>query len=203
MKAIKSITAFALLALLACNNVRKENNQTTTSPKAFDDKGSSFDLSIKRGNDDLVESLYSELAEKTPELKELETKFDNLSESKEHSTEAFNKYDFKNSSYYNSANNHIAQIKDSVLRDKVKSLIAASFNNYKSKILKHSELLNSIDNKTLALEDLHTILKLTRTLPLLEKYQQDNIPSIKPIESYLKQVDATMYYADSIAQKKQ
>jgi hypothetical protein len=48
---------------------------------------------------------------------------------------------------------------------------------------------------------LHTYLKIKRTLPIMEKYQTDNLPSIKPIDAYGRQVDATLKLIDTLAKK--
>ena len=46
--------------------------------KALQEKSSSYSLSKRSYDDDLVESLYKELADNTPELKDLENKIKNF-----------------------------------------------------------------------------------------------------------------------------
>ena len=148
-----------------------------------------------------MESLYKELADKTPELKDLETKLDALSASKSDSTEQYDKYNGKNGSYYSSADNHIKQINDSTLRKKMNSLISSSLTKYKSKIYRHTELLKYIDKKTMTLGDLHEMLIITTTLPLIEKYQNDNLPTTKSVSGYKKQLDKVLYMENNLLQK--
>jgi hypothetical protein len=195
-----SILIFSLLflTLISCDNSRTEEQSKNDTPKALEDKSSSDVIVSKRGYEDFIESLYKELSDKTPDLKELEMQIDKLADSKSDSLEQFNKYDDKNKSYYQSAENHIEQIKDSVIKEKIKLLIQTSVTKYGSLISKHNDILNSIDKQTITLNDLHLILKITRTLPLIEKYQKDNLPTTKPLEEYSKQLNKTVQYADSL-----
>jgi hypothetical protein len=186
------------LTLFSCDNSRTEDQSKNETPKALEDKSSSDVIVSKRGYEDLIESLYKELADKTPDLEELEMQIDKLADSKSDSLEQFNKYDDKNKSYYQSAENRIEQIKDSVIKEKMKLLIHTSLTKYGSLISKHNDILNSIDKQTIRLNDLHLILKITRTLPLIEKYQKDDLPITKPLEEYSKQLNKTVQYADSL-----
>lgn len=184
-----------ILTLFSCDNSQERSITQHESPKALEDK-KSYEIITKRGSyNDLVESLYAELVDKTPELKELEDKIDYIYNSKKDSTELFYNYDEKNRNYYNSASQHIEDIKDSVLRQKMAMLISKSLTKYDSKISQHSSLLKSIDKRTLTLSDLHTTLKITKTLPLIEKYQ-NNLPTTKPIWAYSKKLDKTIKFAD-------
>ncbi len=192
---------FLLLGLTSCDNLGKQEKKEQEIPKALQEKSSSSEIFSKRRYDDLVESLYNELAEKTPGLMKLENEIDDLSESKDDSLELFEKYDSKNQSYFNSADRHVAQIKDSVLRDKLKILIATSLTKYNSSVSPHTEILKSIGTKELVLNDLHTIVKIVSTLPVIEKYQKDNLPKTTPLEGYSKQLDNTIKYADTVVKE--
>jgi len=196
------ISTLILVTFVSCDNARiKENQeQNQETPKALQEE-KSIDIVSKRGYDDIIESLYKELAGKTPELKDLETKLKALSTSKSDSTEQFDKYNGNNSSYYNSADNHLKQINDSTLRKRMKSLISSSLTKYNSKVYRHTELLKSIDKKTMTLDDLHEMLIITTTLPLIEKYQNDNIPTTKSINGYLKQLDKAVKIENSLLEK--
>ncbi|MBO9684647.1 MAG: hypothetical protein J7502_18605, partial [Flavisolibacter sp.] len=103
--------------------------------------------------------------------------------------------------YYRSADSHIEQIKDTVIKEKMKLLIHTNLTKYGSLVSKHNDILNSIDRKTITLNDLHLILKITSTLPLIEKYQMDNLPTTRPLDGYSKQLSKTAQYADSLTKK--
>ena len=196
------ISTLVLLILVSCDNSgnKEKPEQQQEIPTALQDKGSSGIIS-KRGYENLLESLYKELATNTPELNELEIKIKSLSESKDDSTKLFDRYNGKNQYYYSSADSHVKQIKDSILRKRIKLLISASLTRYNSKIYRHSEILKSIDKKTMTLDDLHEVLMITTTLPIIENYQNDNLPATKSIDGNSKQLDKVLNIEDALLQK--
>ncbi|HUR10165.1 MAG TPA: hypothetical protein VM012_02280, partial [Flavitalea sp.] len=94
-----------------------------------------------------------------------------------------------------------SEIKDSLLRDKMKVLIANNLSKYKSSTTRHNELLKIIESKNLTIYDLHNILKIVKTLPLIEKYQRDNLPNTKSLEGYIKRQEETIKLADTLTKK--
>jgi hypothetical protein len=201
MKTALIISTCVLVALAACTNSRAKDKQEQETPKALQDKNTSSEIVYKRRHDDIVEGLYNELAEKTPELKQLEDQIDNLRSSEGDSTDSFVNYNVKNESYFNSADHHAGNIKDSVLRGKIKLLIANSVTKYNSSISLHNDLLKSIATKDLTLRDLHVVLKITRTLPVIGKYQKDNLPSTESLKGFSKALDKTIKYADTLTKQ--
>lgn len=201
MKILGITPAFVLLIIASCNSPRTDEKQQQETPKALEDKSISSDIGLKRGSGDLVESLYQELEDKSPELKDLETKLENLSKNEPDSLELFNRYNGKNKSYYASAENHVTQIGDSVLRERMKKLIANSLTRYNSTISRQNDILKSIRENNLTIADLHIVLKITRTLPFIETYQGNNLPSIKSMEAFSRQLEQTISYMDTLTKK--
>ncbi|HRI20684.1 MAG TPA: hypothetical protein PLA68_07005 [Panacibacter sp.] len=193
-----SIAVFCMGA--ACNNPRNQDTKKKEIPKALEDK-SSFETVGKSRNEDLVESLYQELADKTPELKELENKIDSLYAGKNVSVDSFSNYDQKNQSYFGPANRQVEQIHDSLLKKEMKTLISNSSEKYNSMILKDKNLLTEIEAKEVTLNDLRTILKITRTLPVIEKYQAENLPSTTSLQGFSNKLDEVIKYADTLTKK--
>ena len=201
MRTIILILTFIFLTLFSCDNPQTQDKHLDKTPEALEDKNSSYQIISKRGYNDLIESLYKELADKTPELNELENQINNLTDSRDDSTKLFTVYDGKNKSYYQSAINHVEQINDTLLKDKIKLLIENSMTNYNKTVSKHNDLLKSIDSKNLSLNDLHLILKITKTLPLIDKYQKDALPSTNSLKGYSNQLDKTIKLADTLTKK--
>jgi uncharacterized protein YdiU (UPF0061 family) len=195
------ISIILVLALASCSNNRTEDKPKQETPKALEDKSSSYEIVSKRGYDDLVESLYSELVSKNIDLKKLEDKIDELNTSKKDTTNSFDKFNEKNQSYFSAAKTHTGEIKDSLLREKMRNLIANNLTKYNARIAKHNELLKIIETKNVTIADLHNILKIVKTLPLIEKYQNDNLPGTKSLEGYIIQQDATIKVADTLSKK--
>jgi hypothetical protein len=195
------IPAIIVLTLSSCNNTRTQDKPKQETPKALQDKSSSYELVSKRNYDDLVEILYNELVSKNIDLKQLEDKIDELNKSKSDTTNLFDKFNEKNQSYFSAAHRHISEIKDSLLRDKMKVLIGNNLTKYSSSIARHRELLKEVETKNLAINDLHNILKIVKTLPLMEKYQSDNLPSTKSIEGFIKRQEETIELVDKLTKK--
>ncbi len=186
----------------SCKQPRKNTELTPDTPKALQEKSSSEAIFSKRSYpDDLVESLYSELTDKTPELKDLEEMISKLEDQKSDSVESFKKFDQKNTSYYNSANQHLQQIKDSLIRKKIKSIIDSSLSAYNSKTRRYKNLISTLYLKEINLEDLHIVLKLVKTLQLIEKYQKENIPSTKSIEKVIEGFDKAIQKTDTLTKE--
>lgn len=191
------LTFFALLLFVSCTE-KQETPVLEKTPEALDDGGEVKNF-ISRGGGDLVEGLYNELAEKDPSLKQLETQLQQFHE--EDSTDAFDAYKQKNKSYYRSADNYARRISDTLLRKKMEALIKSSNEKFDNRIAGQTNLLTEINKKTLTLNDLHTVIKLTYTLPLIEEYQKDKLPSDKPIKNYNAQLDKTLQYEESLIKK--
>ena len=192
---------FILLSLAACDNSSKQNKPDQEIPKALEDKSTSSKILSKRSDVDLIESLYGELLNKNQDLKKLEGKIKDLDESKDDSTEMFRNFNSKNQNYYNAVNRHIEQLSDSTLKMKIKILISNSLTRYNASIKTYDALLKSIEDQNIALTDLHTILKITKTLPLIEKYQEGNMPSTKPMEEFIQKQNDAIRLADTLSKK--
>ena len=195
------ISTILVLTFTSCDNTRTQDKPKQETPKALEDKSSSYELVSKRGYDDLVESLYNELVTKDIDLKKLEDKIDELNKSKNDTTELFDKYNGKNQSYFSSADRHVVDIKDSLLRNKMRIIVTNQLSKYNSRIGKHNELLKIIDAKQMTISDLHNVLKIVRTLPLIDKYQKDNLTDTKSFEGYIKQQEKAIQLVDTLSKK--
>ncbi len=202
MKRSVFITLVAICFLFfACSDSNTQTQEKAAIPKALQEKSQLENYSARSGYGDLIESLYSDVVEKSPELKNLETEISNLRENKDDSLKLFNDFNSKSKSYYSSATHYMRQVSDSVLRKEIASLIQKSSANYDASVLPFTNLLKAIDTKTASLSDLHILLKLKTTLPLIENYQKNNLPSVKPIQGYLNNIDQTVKRADTLVKK--
>ena len=77
----------------------------------------------------------------------------------------------------------------------------SSLENYNSYTSRQKDILKSIESKKMILSDLHIILKITKTLAVIEKFQKDNQPPINSLEGYLKQINGVIKNADSVLKK--
>jgi hypothetical protein len=195
---LSTILAFILVS---CDDTQIQDKPQQATPKALEDNSSFEIVSKGRRSDDLVESLYNELVSKDVELKRLEVKMNDLNSSKYDSIKLFDKFNGKIQSYFGSIDRNVLEIEDSLLRDKMKLLIASNLTKYNSRIAKHNELLKTLAINEIRISDLHTVLKIVKTLPVIEKYQQNNLPTTRQLEGFVKQQDQTINLADTLIKK--
>ena len=194
------IPTLIVLTLFSCNNdQQKSSRPNDTIPTALADNKSSYEIISKRAYEDMVESLYNELVSKDIKLKELETTIDELKKSKGDTIEPFDNFNRKNLSYFNSVDIHVSAIKDSLLRMKMKKLVEVQVAKYNASIKGHEGLLSLISSKELTMDDLHQVLKIVKTLPMIDKYQTNSLPSKKPLEKYIEKQKQTIRLADSLS----
>ena len=186
---------------ILCSCARKQaDHQDKETPKALEDK-KSISLISKRGSGDLVESLYDELVSEKPELKELEDEIEDLDNRKPDSMESFENYNAKSNNYYSSANRHIEQIKDSVLKERMKTMMHNSQSDYNGRVAALAELVDQVNNKGITLNDYHLILKLSKTLMMIESFQKKNLPSTKPIAAIAGEYNKLIHKTNSFVEK--
>lgn len=195
------ILIFIYLALSSCDNLNTQDKAKEETPNALQDKNFSSEIVSKRSYDDVVEILYKELLDKDKNLRQLEHDIDALNSSKNDTTELFNNFNIKNESYYSSVNRHIDQINDTLLKERIKVVITNSLTNYNSLIAKHKALLKAIEAKNTTISDLHTVLKITKTIPLINKYQKQSLPTTKSLEGYINEQNKAIKFADTLTKK--
>ncbi len=191
-------TVFIFTLLFSCGNKETGDNATTKqeTPEALqDDK---LEIKSYSRSGDLTEELYQELVGKNPALKKLEDDLDAFRPKPKELTDKFNKYDSKSNSYYSSANYKAAAITDSLLRMKIFSLITTSNKQYSTKTAELNSLLKQISKNGATLNDHHSVLKIVLTLPMIEKYQDDNKPDKKEFKNLIKQQEDLIERTDSL-----
>ena len=188
--------------LLSCGGGGQTDNNKPTkqeTPKALqDDK---LEIKSYSRSSDLTEELYQELVDKTAQLKKFEDDLAAFRPKPNDLNEKFIKYDGKSNGYYSSANYKATAISDSLLRMKIISLITTSNKKYASKTAELNSLIKQISKNGSTLNDQHTILKIVLTLPLIEKYQDDNKPNKKEFEDLIKEQEKLIIQADSLIPK--
>ncbi len=198
----KPLIHFILLIMFAsCDNRPQQQTKTDDALDVLQAEDDPYSLSERKAHNDLVEKIYKELVSKNLDLKDIEDQIANLKRSQGDSSQQFEIFDAKNQSYFISANRQIAQISDSLLRDKMKLLIADNMAKYNLSVASHRDLSKMIQTNQLTLSDLHNILKIVRTLPIIEQYQKKSLPETRPLEGYIELQEKTIKLADSLAKK--
>lgn len=184
--------------MISCNDEETSNkkvNQKET-PKAFEEN--KLDIARYSSNGNLIEELYQELADKDPSLKNLETDLDAIHPKYGEANEEFNTYDAKSKNYYGSAEYLTSYISDSLLKIKINNLITSSKNNYHLKTKELSTIIEQISRNKTTIKDQHQVLKIVLTLPLIEKYQDENKPKASKFNEIINTQNNLIFRMDSL-----
>jgi hypothetical protein len=199
MRVIQCIVVICLFLFSACKNNRRDA-ENIQIPEAMQESKKST-IMYKRVNDDMVNSIYNNLLEKSPELKTLDDQVSNLRDERLDSASALLAYIEKNNEYYYSAEEHVKSISDSLLRKQILNILNTSRKKSDSSIISHHNLLGSIDNTIKQITDQREGLKVLLSLPVIEEYQKLNLPSKKPLEELNKKTRDLKTKMDSVIRK--
>lgn len=198
---MKQLFPLLLVLLLSCSENKPHVQQQQHVPQALVEQNSDVRLFSKRYGNDLVQDLYEELLKSDPSLNEFENAAAILPSQKKDSLAYFQTFTGKNEDYYSSAETYLSQIKDSVLKNRLKVLLTESKTKFETSLTAYHNLITQIEAKDNQINDLHNAVKLVVTLPVIEKYQKDNIPSVNPVKAINKKYDAVIAKADSVLKK--
>ena len=192
------IAIFTLLittSLFSCDAGTKQNEKET--PKALQESEISF-KSYGRGGYDLTDELYAGLVDKSPELKKLEKELNDFSPKPYNLNGKFNKFNGKSENYYQSAENKTSNMTDSALKKKILAILSTSKTRYATKTEELNSLLKIISKNDGTIGDHHNALKILLTLPLIEKYQTENLPDQKEFLELIRQQEKLIHRIDSL-----
>ncbi|WEK38129.1 MAG: hypothetical protein P0Y53_11535 [Candidatus Pseudobacter hemicellulosilyticus] len=190
-----------LTGILACREKKPPPPAKLATPTILQGKSIDVASMLKRGKGvDLVEALYEELLAKSDSLQQLDQEIRQLKEQQAQVTDSFRLFDQKNKLYYQSANNKLPAIRDSLLRKKVMELLRDSRQRYDQKTSPFMALDSLLTQRNAAVADLYILLKIYQTLPLIEQYQQDHQPGTEPAENYRSKLDSLWRELDTMTQ---
>lgn len=194
---IKIISAFTLLVIISCQKKEAESQKSTT-PEVLQENSLKSTRYSKRNND-LTNLLYQDLVENSIELQNLEDEIEKFRPND--SLDEFHNYEIKSQDYYNSANYLTNKIHDSITKNKIVELIKKSKAGYLGKTNEITQVLSDIDKKENSINDYHAVLKIVLTLPIIEKYQNDNLPDAKKYRRLLKKQDSIIEKTKNLTPK--
>ncbi len=198
---MKLLLSFCFLLLISCSQNKPAPQQQNNVPKALEEKSVDFSVVSKRYDNDIVQSLYNELLKEDKDLSKFEDGIGKINSDKADSLEYFHSFQSKNTSYYNSADRYLANIKDSVLKYRIKQILAESNSRFEAAVVQHKNLIQEIETKENHLADLHFAVKIIKTLPVMEKYQRENRPSLNPIQTINNEFGKLIAQADVMVKK--
>ncbi|UBB89996.1 hypothetical protein J4771_01190 [Candidatus Kaistella beijingensis] len=170
------------ILLFSCRQ-EKSNNQI---PDALNDNKVSVSGSFRSYDDEnLVDKLYAELIKNDQELQKFDSEIlNNLNKSHEVRKELFS-YDDKSKNYYSSVVSNTKSITDSLLKKKLIELLKNSESKYYMRVSNLKKMSGIIEKNNASISDNYTFFKTALTIPIIEKFQKENLPNAKPLESFI------------------
>jgi hypothetical protein len=190
----------ALLLIGTATGACRQRKAIKVEPQKTILPGKKVDVSAiyKKRSGDLVEALYDELVSGSAELTQLEQDIKALKQQAPDSLKDYKAFHEKNRAYYDLAVKKLNTLTDSTLRKKLQVLINQSRKQYADSLSQLSALDSLIARRTATINDLHTVLKLVKTLPLIEDFQRSNQPAARPAGNALRNLDSLVSKIDSL-----
>ncbi len=197
------VTLIVLFSLIAsCNNIgNKTIDSRDETPKALQEKQISIDSYSRGYSIDLVEALYKDLLKENKQLQNIEDEINDYKSQKSDTLAAYQLYNGKIEKYYADANNHAMSVSDSVLKQKLLTMIKTSTEKYKKKSGAIDSIIKQIEVKDFTINDYHVTMKIVFTLPLIEKFQDKNRPKTTGYKGIIKTQDEIIKKMDLILKK--
>jgi len=190
MRPVTLLILPGLLAIISsCNRGPSvhHNPQKIETPKPLQDDNKDISFISKRSAGDLINAIYADLAEKNPDLKKLEDMRKHFSDGQEDSLMAFNNYNSKSANYYSSAIRALDRVTDSVIKQRLRVLLANSQKKYADKVSKYNALVDKMHYEQEMTNNYYMTLQLAATLPIIEEYQDKHLSEGQAVESIAKE----------------
>ncbi|HEX7844949.1 MAG TPA: hypothetical protein VF476_04050 [Chitinophagaceae bacterium] len=143
------------------------------------------------GGRDMVEELYDLSVKQSDNLKSIEDGIGKFYRKRDESLEKYNFFTNQNSQYYTDARAKAATIADAAVKQKATDLINKSETRYLAKLTDWKNHIATLNTKERELKDLHALLKIMSSEPMIEKYQNASFPDngkLKETNSDLQQL---------------
>lgn len=178
----KLVLAVLLLSVFACkeNPVENpnQNNAVVAAESSISGKLSSD--SYRGGN--VVNNIYYEMIKNDDKLKQVDEKIEKIFIESNKIIDEKNKILTRSDNYYADANSMTRGFGDSVLKKQTEAIIKSSSDKYDAKTLALRNLITKLERGNVNLTDNYSVFKIKKTLPEIEKYQNQNPLNSKDLE---------------------
>jgi len=193
------ITMLLLTSCLKKKNTRNNQVADNPTPEILSEPDGYIS---KRYKEDIITELFQDAIKKDAELEAYVKKHENLGDWERSKLEDYNKFTSNYREYWAASRYLLDDIKDSTLKKQYKQLFA----DLKTKQLQLTyeiDTATSIMNKKQQLfNDYFILVKLIVTQQMMQNYQQNELPQVKPIKEVIEEYDSLISVSKSIIQKK-
>jgi len=180
-----------VLLMAACSPPQEDQEQLPAAlqdPDVVQDiKGS---LTSRGYSKDLVDALFVDVLKQDTSLQALLDAMDRQMIAHGDSTDRLMRYEARNRGYYEAALEHTAQLSDSLEREQQRSILRQSEARYNEAMAATRDLVQYYDSLQRRTTELVELIKLKRTLVMMEKYQQQERPADALMKAELERIKA-------------
>lgn len=144
--------------------------------------GITKEYSSRGGYKDLVDEFYFQAVKQNSRLSNMEDDIEKFYKKKNEATEKFRDFMSYNDRYYRDAKENAATIKDSALLLKANNIIYKSEQLHKNKIKEWQQTLEQLAVREKKLNELHTLLKIMISEPMISSYQKNELPEMNKLK---------------------
>lgn len=130
------------------------------------------------GGRDLVEEVYEQAVKQSNNLESIEEGIGKFLKKKDEALEKYNSYVSYNNRYYQDARTNAGHISDAGTRQRAMDRINQGETRYRAGLNEWQNTINNLNAREKELNDLHILLKILVTGPLMEKYQASEFPDM-------------------------
>lgn len=142
-----------------------------------------------RGYDkDLVDALFADVLERDTALRSLMDDLEDRLSAHGDTMETYRRYEQHNRDYYDAARAHTTQLSDSVEREQQRAILRLSEERYAAAMAATRALDERYDSIRTRTTELVELIKLQRTLQLMERYQQTERPDDAALKAELQRI---------------
>ncbi|MBD8081546.1 hypothetical protein [Chryseobacterium caseinilyticum] len=181
----KSLISTSLFLLIFSCSEKPENKPLENNVVDNVESSSSISLKSVRGKGNLVLNIYSEMLKNDKKLQNLEQQIENVYKNTDVVISEYENIINKSDSYYNDAEQLTRSVTDSLVKKKIEKEIKFSSEKYDLKTKKIKDLIVQINKNTSVIQDQHTIIKIRKTLPEIEKYQNAHPLKTDSLENFI------------------
>lgn len=203
---MKNILSLVLLLLIiSCKEAAPKKVTDEETPKALVDETSmvSYSSLLKgthRGS--VVDKLYAEALENNKNLEQLDAKMNDIYVNSLNTVEnEYLNYKRTNNTYWTTIEDAVGNMSDSITKQSTMVLIEKMKRDYAQKLSSHENKMLQIRALQAKLKDQKILMKFLITQPMIEKYQDNELPDIKKMEKiindYHQLIEQTKAYTQS------
>lgn len=191
---MKKLTLSLILAAIvfttfSISSYRYADSDAGSTPSSLSSKSVGDKLYSRGGRSSVLDDLFSEARKKSDKLDDMLSGMSTALIKLKSEKQKINTYLSTNRNYYSEAKAEALSIQDAEIKEQALSVVNSGQNSFNEKESKAKSYLQKIDQKTQAIHDHRSWLKVTVTSSMIQNYQKNEFPVDESTKKLLKEVE--------------